>query len=98
MRFDGEVSVSVDGGSMLLQGDVSGPLLFILYSSELFPIIGNHMVSYAHDTMIYAVIPRQLSRRQVMESLNRDLVAIHSLCLKWHMRLNHKKTKSKAVS
>ena len=33
-----------------------------------------------------------------MESLNLNLVAIHSWCLKWHMRLNPKKTKSMAVS
>ena len=33
-----------------------------------------------------------------MESLNRDLVAIHSWRLKWHLRLKSKKTKSMAVS
>ena len=33
-----------------------------------------------------------------MESLNQDLTAINSLCLKWHMRLNSKKTKSMVVS
>ena len=31
-------------------------------------------------------------------SLNQDVAAIHSWCLKWHMRLNPKKTKSMEVS
>ena len=69
-------------------------MLFILYASEFFHIVENYMVAYANDTKIYAVIPRPLSRPQGMESLTRNLGAIHSLCLKWHMRLNPKKTKS----
>ena len=58
------------------QISVSGLLLCILYTSELFHIIGNHNVDYADDTTIYAVITRPLSRPQVMESLNQDLAAI----------------------
>ena len=38
--------------------------------------------------MIYAVIPKSLSPPKVMESVNQDLIAINSWCLKWHMRLN----------
>ena len=56
------------------------------------------MVGNGHANIIYAVIPRPLSRPQVMEFLNRDLVAIHSWCLKWHRRLNLKKTKSMVLS
>ena len=40
------------------QGSDLQPLLFILYISELFHIVGNHIVGYAEDTTIYAVIPR----------------------------------------
>ena len=43
------------------------------------------------DTTIHAIIPRPLLRLQVMESLNRDLVAIQFGCLKWIIRLNLKK-------
>ena len=53
---------------------------------------------YADDTTIYAIIPRPLSRPQVMELLNQDLAASNFWCLKWHMRLNPKKTKSMVVS
>ena len=56
------------------------------------------MVGYADDITIYSVVSRQLSRSQFVESLNQDLVAIHSLCLKWHMRPNPKKTNSMVVS
>ena len=73
---------------------VLGLLFFILYTSELFYIVGNHMAIYSDDTTIYAVIPRLRLRPQVIESLSRDLVAIHSSCLKLHLRLNPKKTKS----
>ena len=33
-----------------------------------------------------------------MEPLNQDLATINSWCLKWHIRLNPKKTKSMVVS
>ena len=66
MRLDGMVSASVDGVSGVPYGSVLGPLLFILYTSELFRIVGNHMVGYAVDTTIYVVISRPLSRPQVM--------------------------------
>ena len=90
-------SVSVDVVSEMPQGSVLGPF-FALYTTELFRISGNHMLGYAGDTTIYEVIPRPLSRPQFMESLNRDLAAIHSWCLKWHMRLNPRKTKSMGIS
>ena len=59
-------------GRILLvpQGNDLGPLLFVLYTSKLFQIVGNHIVGYADATMIYAVIFRWLSRPQVMESPN----------------------------
>ena len=80
------------------QGTVLGLLLFILYTSKLFHIVGNHIVDYAYDTTIYTVIPRPLACPQVMESLNPDLAAINSRCLKWHMRFNPKNTKSMVLS
>ena len=53
-------------------------------------------MGYSDDTTIYAVIPRSLSRPQVMESLNQDLIAVNNL--KWHLSLNPKNTKSMVVS
>ena len=62
VRLNDKVSVSVDEVSSVPKGSVLGPLLFILYTSEIFHIVGNPMLSYADDTMIYAVIPTPLSR------------------------------------
>ena len=56
MRFDCKVSESVDVVSGVTQGSVLGSLLFILYTSELFHIVGNHIVGYADDTTVYSVI------------------------------------------
>ena len=60
MRLDGKVrfSVSVNVVSGVPQSNVLRSLLFILYTSELFYIVGNHTVSYANDITIYAVIRR----------------------------------------
>ena len=61
VSLDGKVSASVDVVSGVTQGSVLGPLLFILYTSKLLHIIGNHIVRYADDTTIYAAIPGPLS-------------------------------------
>ena len=98
MRLDGKVSKSVDVVSVVPQGNVLEPLLFISCTSELFHNLENHTMSYADDTTIYAVIPRPPSRFQVMESLNHDFVSIYSCFSKWYMRLSPSKPKSTVVS
>ena len=50
--LNGRVSASVDVVSGVTQGCVLEPLLFILYTSELFHIVRNHIVGYADDTTI----------------------------------------------
>ena len=87
MRLEGKITESIDVVSRVPQGSVFGPLLFILYTSELFHIVGSHVVNYAYDITIYAVILRPLSRSQVIISWH----------MKWHMRINPKKMKSMVV-
>ena len=65
LRLNFKVSVSVNVVSGVPQGSVLELLLFILYTCELFHIVRNHIVRYANDTTIYAVIPRPLSRPHV---------------------------------
>ena len=98
MRLLGKVSASVSVVLEVTQGSVLGLLLFILYISELFYIVGKHIVGYADETKIYAVLSRPPSHPHVMESLKQDLTAINFWCLKRHMRLNPKKMKSILVS
>ena len=57
MRLDEKISASVDVVSEVPQGSVLGALLFILYTSKLFHVLGNYIVGYENDTSMYAIIP-----------------------------------------
>ena len=67
MRLDGRVSASVYVVLGVSPDSVLGSLLLILYTSEFFYIVGNHIVRYTDDTAMYAVIPRPLSLPQVIK-------------------------------
>ena len=84
--------------SRLPQGSVLGPLLFILYTSELFSILENKLIGYADDSTLMAVVPCPGARVTVAESLNRDLVRVNAWCDLWGMKLNASKTKAMIVS
>ena len=75
LRLEGKVSASVDVVSGVSQVSVLGQLVFILYTSELFHIVGHHIVGYANDTTYYALILRLLLHPQVMKLQNQDLAA-----------------------
>ena len=70
--------VMVDGcGSNLVNvvsgvphGSVLGPLLFLLYTSELFSILENKLIGYADDSTLIAVVPSPGVRVTVAESLS----------------------------
>ena len=71
------------------QGSVLGPLLFLLYTLELFSILENRLIGYAHDSTSMAVVPSSPGTRvMVAESLNRDLVRVNVWCDLWGMKLN----------
>ena len=46
---DGCLSNLVNVASGVPQGSVLGPLLFILYTSELFSVLENKLIGYADD-------------------------------------------------
>ena len=48
--------------SGVLQGSAFGPLLFLLYASEVFSIMENKLVGYADDTTLMAVVPSPIVR------------------------------------
>ena len=80
------------------QGSVLGPLLFLLYTSELFFILENKLIGYADDSTLMAPVPSRDARVTVAESLNRDLVRVNAWCDIWGMKLNASKTKTMIVS
>ena len=59
------------------QGNVLGPLLFLLYTSELFSILENKLIGYADDSTLIAVVPSPGLRVAAAESLSRDLVKVN---------------------
>ena len=81
----------VDVVSGLQQGSVLSPLLFLLYTSELFSILENKLIGYADDSTLMAVVT-------VAESLIRDLGMVSEWCDLWGMKLNASKTKTMIVS
>ena len=68
------------------------PLLFILYTHDMWFGLENVLVSYADDATLLACIPSPNMRSDVTESLNRDLSKISTWCNLWGMRLNPNKT------
>ena len=80
------------------QGSVLGPLLFLLYTSELFSILENKLIGYADDSTLIAVASSPGLRVAVTESLSRDFVKVNEWCDLWRMKLNASKTKTMIVS
>ena len=77
---DGCRSKLVNVVSGVPQDSVLGPVLFLLYTSELFAILENKLIGYADDSTLMAVVPSPGARVTVAESLNRDLVRVNAWC------------------
>ena len=95
---DGCRSKLVNVVSGVPQGSVLGPLLFLLYTSELFSILENKLIGYADYSTLMAVVPSPGVRVAVAESLIRDLGRVSERCDFWGMKLNASKTKTMIVS
>ena len=64
VMVDGCRSKLVNVVSGVPQGSVLGPLLFLLYTLELFYILENKLIGYADDSTLMAVLPSQASELQ----------------------------------
>ena len=95
---DGCWSKLVNVVSGVPQGSILGPLLFLLYTSELFSILENKVIGYADDSTLMVVVPSPVVRVAVTESLIRDLGRVSEWCDLWGMKLNARKTKTMIVS
>ena len=80
------------------QGSVLGPLLFLVYTSDMVIGLENDLVQYADDSSLKGAIRSPQQRNQVAQSLNRDLERIHLWCNRWGMKLNPGKTKTLIIS
>ena len=76
---DGYRSKLVNVLSGMPQGSVLGPLLFLLYTLELFYILENKLIGYADDSNLMAVMPSPCVRVTVAEPLIRDLDRVGEL-------------------
>ena len=47
-----------------------GPLLFILYASEMFELVGFRLIAYADDSTLLAVVRKPADRPAIAASLN----------------------------
>ena len=95
---DGCRSKLVSVVSGVRQGNIMGPLLFLLYTSVLFSILENKLIGYADDSNWMAVVPSPGVRVAVAESLIRDIGRVSEWCDLWAMKLNASKTMTMIVS
>ena len=98
VMVDGCRSKLVNIVSGVPQGSVVGLLLYLLYTSELFYILKNKLISYADDPTLMAVVPSPGIKVSVAESLIHDLSRVSEWCVLWGMKLNVTKTKTMIVS
>ena len=95
---DGCSSKLVNIVSGVMQGSVLGPLLFLLYTSELFSIFDNKLIGYADDSTLIAVVPSPGLRVTVAECLSRDFIKVSERCDILGIKLNARKAKTMVVS
>ena len=84
--------------SGVLQEIVLGPLLFILFTADMWNNVENKIVSYADDATLYSEISTSSDCVKDANFLNRDLLILQTWCSTWEMKLHPSKTRSIIVS
>ena len=67
VTLDGSSSDSVDVVSGVPQGSVLGPLLFVLYTRDMFEVVENMMFNYADDSTLVATVKCPGDRQRVAD-------------------------------
>ena len=65
VTLDGSSSNGVNIVSGVPQGSVLGPLLFVLYTRDMFSVVENSMFNYADDSTLVAVVKSPGDRQRV---------------------------------
>ena len=91
---DGDNSEWIPIVSGVLQGSVLDPLLFILYTSEMFELVENRLYGFADDSTLLAVGRKPADMPALATSLITHLCRIQEWCNHWCMILNPNKTKA----
>ena len=97
-HVDGCRGKLVNVASGVLFGSVLGPLLILLYTSGLFSILENKLISYPGDSTLMAVVLTPGVRVIVAESLICDLGRISEWYDLWRMKFKSSKTNTIIVS
>ena len=79
------------------QGSVLSPLLFLLYTDELFSILENKLIGYGDDSTLMTVVPSPGVRVAVAESLKCVLGRDSEWFDRWRIKLNASKTKTMSL-
>ena len=91
VAVDGSVSEWIPIISGTPQGIVLGPLLFILYTCEIFQVVENRLFAYADDSTQLAIVCMPAGRPAAAASLNGDFAGIWQIPLTgiWQEWSNH---------
>ena len=74
---DGATSEWITIVSVVRQGSVLGPLMFILYTSEMFELVENRLYVYADDSTLLETIRKPADRPAVAASISREVARIY---------------------
>ena len=86
--IEGATSEWIQIISCIPQRSVLGPLLLILYISEMFELVENRLYAYSDDSTLLAIVRKPANRPAVAASCNGELAIIQELCNHWYVMLN----------